>query len=108
MKTKLMESHGHAEFLRQQGWSEESINAVDNHLDLMKVEDDLIEDPEDEDELVGYAKFENADNFRFARAGNKIEVGVYLFDYHRGCCGFCDDIIVTDTEIILVGFNYGH
>ena len=103
MKTKLMDSHGHAAFLRQQGWSEDSIDLVDSHLFRLGVEDrDLM------DGSTEYTRFENADNFRFARAGNKIEVGVYLFDYHRGCCGFCDDIIVTDTEIILVGFNYGH
>lgn len=52
--------------------------------------------------------YENTDNFRVCRVGDKAEEAAYQKAFDRGCCGYKDwEIEIEDVKYKL-GFNYGH
>jgi len=58
-------------------------------------------------------EYENADNFRIARASDPEEIKAYELAFLDGCCGFYDTLVMVEgrhggVEAFLLGFNYGH
>lgn len=67
--------------------------------------------------ILGEKRFEHADNFRFARAGNPVEVNAYIETQQSGCCGSYDTMRTAThapdgtpivPSIVMVGCNYGY
>lgn len=52
--------------------------------------------------------YEYADNFRFAKVGDKYQEYLYKETQDSGCCGFYDRVIDVDGIQYNIGFNYGH
>lgn len=52
--------------------------------------------------------YENADNFRVCRIGNKDEELAYRKAGELGCCGEFEVEWNLGRVIVLYGFNYGH
>ena len=75
-----------------EGWPDEHVLAVKDFLDNF------------DDEA-----YEHADNFRYARVGNREEEDLYEKAARQGCCG-SDDATVTarDGQVIRIGWNFGH
>lgn len=62
----------------------------------------------------GGRRYEYADNYRIANAGNAREVKKYKETRSGGCCGsfdrvlFAEEYETREVVAILYGFNYGH
>jgi hypothetical protein len=58
--------------------------------------------------IIETDNYECADNFRFAKVGDKYQEYFYNLAKENGCCGFYDRQIYIKGELYLIGFNYGH
>lgn len=58
--------------------------------------------------IIDDNNYECADNFRYARIGDKFQEHIYQEIQDSGCCGFYDKEIDVDGIKYKIGFNYGH